>query len=87
MGLGLPAYEFFNYAECRLVIAVNRIFPRIINRVVIFERISMLVHEEYARHISLSKRIVIAIVSEFTSFQSLKIAILCIDLFKQWKNS
>ena len=78
----LFAYIILDQLECRFVIGEDGILPSVVNSVVIFVCIAVLVHEEHTWHISLGKRIVVAVVGEFLSIQFFEIPLLCIYLLK-----
>ena len=50
--------------------------------VVIFERITGLVHEEDARHIALGERVVVAVTGQFLTVQCLEITLFGVDLLE-----
>ena len=50
---------------------------------IILESVTILVLEQHARHVTLSKRIVVAVGSQFATIQSLEIVLFTIDLFQQ----
>ena len=76
----LLSYEILNQLEGWFIVGEDGIFPVVVDSVVILECITVFVHEEDARNISLGERVVVAVAVKFMAVQSLEIAFFCIDL-------
>ena len=83
--LPLFLYKFLNEIEYRFIAGEDGVLPGIMDSVVIFVCITMLVHEEDARHIPCGKGVMVTIVGELLSVQCLEVSFFCVYLFKQAK--
>ena len=81
--LSISLDEIFNDFEGRFVVSTDMIFECVMNRMVIFVRIAMFVHEEHYRYILLSERPMVAVLIEFVSVQCFEIPLFGIDFIEQ----
>ena len=75
--------EVYDKFERRFVVVEDCILPCVVHRVVILEGIAILVHKEYARHVSRSKGVVVAVVCKLRSVQCLEVALLNVYLLEE----
>ena len=81
--LSILFYEIGHQTEDGLIAVEDGVLPVVIDGMVIGEGCALLVFEEDAGHMALSKGIVVAVGGQVTAVQCLEILLLAIDLLKE----